>query len=105
MPHTGSPGAGPPGVGAAPPPSPAAASQGGGQTLSREKACQILEDGQVSGQPLTPPQQRLMGAVCSGQQLQQAEHGALIMDDRAASLNTILLEVDLEDPGFLAGLG
>lgn len=98
MPHQG-----PPGAGAAAP-SPAPPQGGQGQTLSREKACQILQDGQVNGQPLTPPQRRLMGAVCSGQQLQGAEGGALILNDRAASLNTILLEVDLEDPGFLAGL-
>ena len=90
----------------APPPAPSqgATPQAGGQPLSREKACQILQDGQVNGQPLTPPQKRLMGAVCSGQQLQQAEHGALILDDRAANLNTTLLEVELEDPGFLSSL-
>ncbi len=93
MPHNGPQGA------AAPAPAPA---QGGG--LTREKACKILEDGQVNGKPLTPPQQRLMGAVCSGQQIQGAEHGALILDDRAAHLNTILLEVELEDPGFLSAL-
>lgn len=37
--------------------------------VSQEQACQILEDGEVNGAPLTPAQQRLFGAICSGKSM------------------------------------
>lgn len=52
--------------------------EGGGGGLSQEKACKILKDGQVNGEALTPPQERLMRSRCSGAGLQQAENGAVI---------------------------
>lgn len=61
-------------------PPPATAPQHGAVGgLTQEKACQILEDGEVRGVPLTTEQKALMGAVCSGQGLQRAEGGAVVV--------------------------
>jgi len=47
--------------------------------ISQEKACQILEDGEVNGNPLTGPQQRYFGMICSGQRPTRAENGSLVI--------------------------
>jgi len=47
--------------------------------MSQEKACKILEDGQVDGAPLTGAQRRMFGARCSGQVVRRAENGALVL--------------------------
>lgn len=72
--------------------------------ISRDKACQMLKDGKANGQDLTPPQRRLFGAICNGQQLQQAETGALIFDHGGDAISTAMAEVYLEDPAFLGSL-
>ena len=40
--------------------------QGRHASLTKAKACKILEDGKVQGRPLTEKQRGLFGAVCSG---------------------------------------
>ncbi len=65
---------------------PARAQDGAVVGLTREKACQILEDGQVNGTPLSDAQRRLMGAVCSGQEIRRAANGAIVVPDGWASM-------------------
>lgn len=78
--------------------------QEGTTPIPREKACQILKDGQVNGKDLTPPQRRLFGAICNGQTLRSAEDGAIIGGHGADALSSAMAEVYLEDPGFLGGV-
>ena len=83
-----------------PPPGPPPGAAGPG-ALSQEKACQILAEGAVNGQPLTPAQERLMQAICSGQVPVQARHGALVVH---GELQRAYMEVNAEDPEFVSGL-
>lgn len=53
---------------------PAAPGPNPSQEIDPAKACQILKDGQVNGQPLTMAQKRLMMAACS--QMQQGQGAA-----------------------------
>ena len=76
--------------------------QEGGTAVPREKACQILKDGQVNGQPITGAQRRFVGLICGGDQPTRAEDGAIVVDDR---INLALTELALEDPNFLESLG
>ncbi len=72
--------------------------QEGGATVSQPKACQILDDGQVNGQPLSGPQKRFFGLICGGGQPTRAADGAIVGD---AAFNLALTEVLLDTPGFL----
>ena len=83
-----------------PAPTPAAPSAETSPTggLSKEKACQILQDGEVNGAPLSDSQRRLMGSICSGQKPQRAEHGAIILP---VGFNSLILDVVMEDPDWL----
>jgi hypothetical protein len=51
-----------------------------GATVSKGKACKILEDGMVNGKKLTGPQKRLFGMACSGKEpeLAGAQEGATV---------------------------
>jgi hypothetical protein len=60
--------------------------------IDREKACKMLEDGEVNGEALTGAQRGLFGAICSGQP-QRAAHGALV-------INTALMDVLNETPNM-----
>ncbi len=60
--------------------------------IPQAKACKMLEDGEVNGEPLTPAQRGLFGAICSGQP-QRAESGALI-------INSALMDVLMETPNM-----
>lgn len=84
-------------------PTPTAPNQEASPTngLSKGKACQILQDGKVNGTPLSDSQRRLMGAVCSGQKPQRAEHGAIVMP---VGFNSLILDVVTEDPEWLRQL-
>lgn len=64
--------------------------------LSQAKACQMLEEGRAQGQELSPAQQRLFGAVCSGQRPRRAEDGTVVvMPD---NLQEALMEMAVAHP-------
>ena len=48
---------------------------GPGMSLSKEKACQMLEDGQANGEPLTPAQRHLFGMICAGKAPAKSKDG------------------------------
>lgn len=72
----------------------------GGKVISRDKACQILEDGQANGQPLSAPQKRFFGLICGGGRPTKAFDGAVV-GEQGDSINRTLTECLLEDPAFL----
>lgn len=61
-------------------------------SVTQEKACKILEDGTIRGEPLSRAQQAFFGARCSGQP-ERAENGALV-------LNSVLMDVLNESPNM-----
>ncbi len=65
--------------------------------ISQPKACKILEDGEVNGNPLTPAQQRFFGARCSGQGPRRAEDGSVVIE-RSDALP--LMDVLVETPNM-----
>lgn len=68
--------------------------------ISQAKACQILEEGQASGEPLTPAQQRFFGAVCSGQAPRRADSGALVVPE---GYRLALSDLVMENPSLTIG--
>ncbi len=86
-------------------PTPAPAAPEPSTNIDPAKACQILKDGQVNGQPLTPAQRRLFGAACSEMQqgglaapLPHAAEGAVVR-----KYMPYLLDAAVE-PGFASVL-
>ena len=71
--------------------------QEGGTAVTQDKACQILDDGQVNGQDLSGAQKRFFGLICGGGQPTRVEDGAIIPD---GALNLAMTEILLDDPDF-----
>jgi hypothetical protein len=74
----------------------------GGKVVSKKKACKMLEDGSVRGNPLSNPQRRFFGLICGGGTPSKVADGAVV-GEMGASINRALMECLLEDPAFLEG--